>query len=61
MRTETREDIVMPLSAPIRGVDGTLIHEIPVPKGMHVHIAILASNRNPHLWGPDAGEWKPER
>ncbi|KAI0723656.1 cytochrome P450 [Fomitopsis betulina] len=58
---KTREDIVMPLSAPIRGVDGTLISEVPVPKGTYVHIAILASNRNPQLWGPDAGEWKPER
>ncbi|EPT02239.1 hypothetical protein FOMPIDRAFT_1047944 [Fomitopsis schrenkii] len=57
----TREDIVMPLSAPIRGVDGTLINEIPVPKVTNVHIAAMASNRNPQLWGPDAGEWKPER
>ena len=51
----------MPLSAPIRGIDGTSISEIPVPKGTHVHIAALASNRNPQLWGPDAGMWKPER
>ncbi|KAH9929175.1 cytochrome P450 [Fomitopsis serialis] len=58
---KTREDIVMPLSAPIRGVDGTLINEVPVPEGTVVHIGILASNRNPALWGPDAAEWKPER
>ena len=58
---KTREDIVMPLTAPIRGTDGTSISEIPVPKGTHVHIAALASNRNPQLWGPDAGMWKPER
>ena len=51
----------MPLSEPIRGVYGKLIHEIPVPKGTIVHIGILASNRNPKLWGPDADEWKPER
>ncbi|KZT66919.1 cytochrome P450 [Daedalea quercina L-15889] len=58
---KTRKDIVMPLSSPIRGVDGTLITEIPVPEGTVVHIGILASNRNPELWGPDAAEWKPER
>ncbi|KAH9929191.1 cytochrome P450 [Fomitopsis serialis] len=58
---KTRQDIVMPLSTPIRGVDGTLINEIPVPEGTIVHIGILASNRNPALWGPDAAEWKPER
>ena len=56
-----REDIVMPLSQPIRGLDGTLISEIAVPKGTIVLIGMLASNRNPQLWGPDAEEWKPER
>ncbi|KZT66909.1 cytochrome P450 [Daedalea quercina L-15889] len=58
---KTRKDTVMPLSSPIRGVDGRLITEIPVPEGTVVHIGILASNRNPELWGPDAAEWKPER
>ena len=56
-----REDIVMPLSQPIRGLDGTLISEIAVPKGTIVLTGMLASNRNPQLWGPDAEEWKPER
>ncbi|OBZ73462.1 Ubiquitin carboxyl-terminal hydrolase isozyme L5 [Grifola frondosa] len=41
--------------------DGTLIHEIPIPNNTNIIIAILASNRNPALWGPDAHEWKPER
>ncbi|EPS93813.1 hypothetical protein FOMPIDRAFT_1055630 [Fomitopsis schrenkii] len=58
---KVREDIVMPLSKPIRGLDGTLISEIPVPEGTLILIGILASNRNPDLWGPDAEEWKPER
>ena len=56
-----RQDIVMPLSQPIRGLDGTLITEVPVPKGTIILIGMLASNRNPQLWGPDAEEWKPER
>ena len=51
----------MPLSKPIRGLDGTLINEIPVPEGTIVLIGMLASNRNAELWGPDAEEWKPER
>ncbi|OSX63042.1 hypothetical protein POSPLADRAFT_1046379 [Postia placenta MAD-698-R-SB12] len=58
---KTREDVVMPLSQPIRGTDGTYMSEIPVPKGTEVVVGILASNRNPALWGPDAGVWKPER
>lgn len=51
----------MPLSNPITGVNGTSMNEIMVPKGTMVGIAILASNCNQELWGPDAYEWKPER
>ena len=51
----------MPLSRPIRGVDGQLIAEVPVPKGTTILVGVRASNRNPELWGPDAKEWKPER
>ncbi|KAI0761469.1 cytochrome P450 [Trametes elegans] len=58
---EVRKDAMLPLSAPIRGVDGQLMHSIPVTKGMRVLIDIIASNCNPELWGEDADEWKPER
>ncbi|EPS94814.1 hypothetical protein FOMPIDRAFT_1026052 [Fomitopsis schrenkii] len=58
---KVREDVVMPLSKPVRGLDGTLLSEIPVPEGTIILIGILASNRNPDLWGPDAEEWNPER
>lgn len=51
----------MPLSSPIRGVDGNMMNEIHVPAGTGIIIGILASNRNPEIWGPDAAEWKPER
>ena len=51
----------MPLSKPIRGVDGTMIHEILVPKDTAVVIGILSSNRSKAIWGEDAEEWKPER
>ncbi|OCH89968.1 cytochrome P450 [Obba rivulosa] len=56
-----REDMVLPLSGPIRGRDGDMINEIPIPKNTDVYIGILQSNRNSALWGPDAAEWKPER
>ncbi|CCL98495.1 uncharacterized protein FIBRA_00493 [Fibroporia radiculosa] len=58
---EARKDIVMPLSAPLRGVDGTLMHEILVPKDTKVLLGLHACNCNPALWGLDAAEWKPER
>ena len=51
----------MPLSAPIRGVDGKLIYEIPVPKNTIITVGIRESNRNKAIWGDDASEWKPER
>ena len=55
------KDAILPLSTPIEGRDGKLMHEVFVPKGTSVVISILASNRNRALWGPAADEWKPER
>ena len=52
---------MLPLSQPIRGRDGTMMHEILVPKDTTVWIGILSSNRNKAIWGEDALEWKPER
>ena len=51
----------MPLSEPIAGVDGTELHEIPVPKDTTVVVAIYSANRNKAIWGEDALKWKPER
>ncbi|KAK7696401.1 hypothetical protein QCA50_001055 [Cerrena zonata] len=61
LNRKTREDIVMPLSAPIRGKDGKEINEIPVPAGTDLMIGIWASNINPAVWGEDAEVYKPER
>ncbi|OSD05177.1 cytochrome P450 [Trametes coccinea BRFM310] len=58
---ETREDVVLPLSEPVRGLDGSLISEIPLPKGTMVFVGIMSANTSKKLWGPDAHEWKPER
>ncbi|KAF7969443.1 hypothetical protein HWV62_27341 [Athelia sp. TMB] len=59
--TDARKDTVLPLSRPIIGLDGTDIHEITVPKGSQVTIAIVQVNTDPDIWGDDAQEWKPER
>ena len=56
-----RQETVLPLSEPIRGVDGRLMHEIVIPKDTHVFVSINAANTNPAIWGPDGREWKPER
>lgn len=60
-KLSARKDIILPLSKPVKGINGDLIHEILVPKGTNVNVSILASNRNPELWGPDSYDWKPER
>jgi len=57
----TRQDIIMPLSKPLRGLNGEEIHEILVPNNTNLFISIMEANRNPGIWGPDALEWIPER
>lgn len=61
MRPSAKKDTVLRLSTPIVSQDGTLIHEIPVPKGCEVIIGVLGANTSKHVWGEDALEWKPER
>ncbi|KAF8971842.1 cytochrome P450 [Flammula alnicola] len=60
-RRTTRQDVVLPLSNPIKGLDGQEIQEIFIPNDTNIIVGIMASNRNPELWGPDVLEWKPER
>ena len=57
----TNQDVVLPLSTPVKGLDGREITEVPIPNNTYVIIGILACNRNPEIWGPDSYEWKPER
>ncbi|TFK51292.1 cytochrome P450 [Heliocybe sulcata] len=61
MHRVTTQDTVLPLGTPIRGVDGTVITEIPLPRDSNLMISILSLNRNKALWGEDAYEWKPDR
>ena len=56
-----RQDIILPLSSPIKGTNGQELNELHVPKGTEIIVSILASNKNPALWGLDSEEWKPER
>ena len=53
--------MILPLSQPIRGKDGTMIYEIPIPKDTALLIGPLGSNLNKAVWGEDVLEWKPER
>ncbi|KAI0333101.1 cytochrome P450 [Cubamyces sp. BRFM 1775] len=55
------KDAVLPLSAPVRSIDGSSIESIPVRKGTRILVDIEASNCNKEIWGEDTDEWKPER
>ena len=41
--------------------DGTLASSVPIPKGTRIIPNVVACNRDPALWGPDAAVWRPER
>ncbi|OJT08227.1 Cytochrome P450 94A1 [Trametes pubescens] len=58
---EAFRDTILPLSQPMRGSDGSVIDQIPIPKGTNVLVGVRACNRNKAIWGDDAEEWKPER
>jgi cytochrome P450 len=53
--------MVLPLGTPIKGLDGTQINEIPIPKSTRIFVNIVGSNVDPTIWGEDSHEWKPER
>ncbi|KAF9235019.1 cytochrome P450 [Melanogaster broomeanus] len=56
-----RKDILLPFSTPVKGVDGTEMRDVLIPKETGVLISIIAANRSREIWGEDASEWKPER
>ncbi|PIL32261.1 cytochrome P450 [Ganoderma sinense ZZ0214-1] len=58
---EATKDMLLPLSEPIRMLDGSLISSLPIPKGTRLVPNMGQSNIDPALWGPDAEEWRPER
>ncbi|KAH9482227.1 Cytochrome P450 monooxygenase 91 [Psilocybe cubensis] len=61
LQRTTRKDVVLSLSKPIKATTGEELTELLVPENTDIIIGIMACNRNPDLWGPDANEWKPER
>ncbi|KAI0072733.1 cytochrome P450 [Panus rudis PR-1116 ss-1] len=54
-------DTVLPLSKPIKDIDGNLVREVPISRGTSIAIGIYGFNRSTDIWGEDAAEWKPER
>ncbi|KAI0318197.1 cytochrome P450 [Amylostereum chailletii] len=56
-----RQDFLLQLGTPFRGLDGKSHTELMVPSDTNIIVNIKAVNRDPDIWGPDALEWKPER
>ncbi|KAJ7062770.1 cytochrome P450 [Mycena amicta] len=55
-------DDVIPLGEPITTKSGgVVVNQIVVPKDSVVTVSIRCMNRSTALWGPDAGEFNPER
>ncbi|KAJ7731425.1 cytochrome P450 [Mycena maculata] len=54
-------DDVLPLRTPCVDRNGKVHTSLPVPRGQRVRIAISDLNTDTSLWGPDAGEFRPER
>ncbi|KAJ7452640.1 cytochrome P450 [Mycena latifolia] len=55
------QDDVLPLAKPYIDKAGNAHDSLPIPKGQVIHLPILALNTDMDIWGPDAGEFRPER
>ncbi|KAH9913843.1 cytochrome P450 [Fomitopsis serialis] len=55
------QDTVLPLSEPIRTVDGQEMTEVPIPKGSEFLVGFLGCNASRSVWGEDSLEWRPKR
>ncbi|KAI3612433.1 cytochrome p450 [Moniliophthora roreri] len=54
-------DTVLPLSKPVRDVDGQEVSEIVVLKGQMILCGLASYNRNEEIWGDDADTFDPSR
>ncbi|KAJ6600393.1 cytochrome P450 [Mycena vulgaris] len=59
-RVAMRDDVI-PLENPYTDRNGTVHETIRLTKGQEVILPILAINRDPAIWGPDADQFIPER
>lgn len=55
------QEVILPLSRPVKGKSGTVHTSLRVPKDVDVCVGIVLANKDKALWGPDADEWRPKR
>jgi hypothetical protein len=59
--TKASENDVLPLSKPLVAASGETVDKIALAKGTTVTVPIHLMNRLEAFWGPNAGEFIPER
>jgi len=55
------EDVILPLSTPIKGRNGILMNAIELSKNTTIILPLLNVNLSTGVWGADADEFKPDR
>ncbi|KAK0438188.1 cytochrome P450 [Desarmillaria tabescens] len=55
------QDDVIPLSEPTIALDGSVMSDIPIPKGQIIVASLYTYNRLSSVWGHDADVWNPDR
>ncbi|KAF8633415.1 hypothetical protein AX17_004586 [Amanita inopinata Kibby_2008] len=58
---QAAQDDILPLSKPITTLNGEVITELPIPKGLKIITSIGGYNRNKEIFGDDAHTFNPER
>lgn len=56
--SQAAETMVVPLSEPIAG---TSCSHLTIPKGTILSIPVNVVQKDPHVWGPDADVFRPDR
>ncbi|KAJ3852484.1 cytochrome P450 [Lentinula lateritia] len=59
-RVATQDDII-PLTYAFTDRNGIVHHELPVRKGQLIHLTLHQVHTDKSLWGPHAGEFRPDR
>ncbi|KAJ6590229.1 cytochrome P450 [Mycena sp. CBHHK59/15] len=59
---QTKKDVVVPLTYPIRSTTtGEEMTQLLIKEGTAVYLGLSAANRSTAIWGADAAEFKPDR
>ncbi|KAF8202147.1 cytochrome P450 [Pholiota molesta] len=61
LRRTALRDVVIPVSTPIKGLDGQEVRELHIPANTNIGVGVMIGNSSPEIWGAGAEEWNPDR